>query len=247
MPFTFSHAAAVLPFTYLPKRWVSLTGLFIGSIVPDFEYFLTMNTRSQFSHSYAGIFWFDLPLALLLTFVFHNVIRNSLFDNLPLFLKSRVWAFSNFDWNKHFRQYWYVISISIILGAATHVLWDDLIHHNGFLRNHFDLFAGRVEIAGTSIGAGRLFKIMSTLIGGLLVLVTIFKLPRDKAVKETIDVRYWLMIFLVVFVIVGIRFSDGLHFYHLRRFVITCISAGMIALTITPKFMMALSRSGRQL
>ena len=27
MPFTFSHPAIVLPLTYLPKQWVSLTGL----------------------------------------------------------------------------------------------------------------------------------------------------------------------------------------------------------------------------
>ncbi|WP_113654854.1 DUF4184 family protein, partial [Pedobacter namyangjuensis] len=30
MPFTFSHPAIVLPLTYLPKKWFSLTGLVIG-------------------------------------------------------------------------------------------------------------------------------------------------------------------------------------------------------------------------
>lgn len=40
MPFTFSHPAIILPLSYLPKKWFSLTGLIIGSLIPDFEYLL---------------------------------------------------------------------------------------------------------------------------------------------------------------------------------------------------------------
>ena len=52
MPFTFSHPAAVLPLRLLPRHWFSLTGLVIGSMVPDFEYFLrsmrlTVNGRDN--------------------------------------------------------------------------------------------------------------------------------------------------------------------------------------------------------
>ncbi|WP_240482010.1 DUF4184 family protein [Flavobacterium psychrophilum] len=39
MPFTFSHPAIILPLRYLPRQWFSLTGLIIGSLTPDFEYF----------------------------------------------------------------------------------------------------------------------------------------------------------------------------------------------------------------
>jgi hypothetical protein len=42
MPFTFAHPAIVLPLKHLPKRWYSLTGLIIGSMTPDFEYFIRM-------------------------------------------------------------------------------------------------------------------------------------------------------------------------------------------------------------
>jgi hypothetical protein len=51
MPFTFSHPALILPLTRLPKRWVSATGLVIGSIVPDFEKFLKMNDGNTYSHT----------------------------------------------------------------------------------------------------------------------------------------------------------------------------------------------------
>ena len=97
MPFTFSHPAIILPLTFLPKKWYSLTGLVIGSLTPDFEYFLRMKIQSNYSHSLSGIFWFDIPLSICLAFIFHNYVRNSLFDNLPTILKSRLTNYKAFE------------------------------------------------------------------------------------------------------------------------------------------------------
>jgi hypothetical protein len=102
MPFTFSHAAIVLPLRLLPKKWFSLTALVIGSLTPDFEYFIRMKVQSNFSHTILGVFWFDLPFGILLAFLFHNIVRNSLFENLPLPLRSRFIAFNKFNWNRYF-------------------------------------------------------------------------------------------------------------------------------------------------
>src|SRR6218665_923701 len=98
MPFTFSHPAAVLPLHYLPKRWFSMTGLVIGSMAPDFVYFLRMNVYSPFSHTIKGLFCFDLPLSLMLAIIFHVFVRNGLIDHLPLFLTRRLLIFKTFDW-----------------------------------------------------------------------------------------------------------------------------------------------------
>jgi hypothetical protein len=89
MPFTFSHPAIVLPFAFLPRKWFSLTGLVIGSLIPDFEYFLRMRIKSNYSHTIDGLFWFDLPLGIILGYIFHYLVRDSLLNNLPIFLKSR--------------------------------------------------------------------------------------------------------------------------------------------------------------
>src|SRR6478609_2941554 len=103
MPFTFSHPAIILPITYLPRKWFSLTGLVVGSLTPDFEYFIRMRVQSDYSHTLSGLFWFDLPLGILLAFIFHNIVRDSLFENLPLILKSRLIRFKQFDWNSYFK------------------------------------------------------------------------------------------------------------------------------------------------
>ena len=42
MPFTFSHPAIVLPLVRKSGHWFSATGLIIGSLTPDFEYFMRM-------------------------------------------------------------------------------------------------------------------------------------------------------------------------------------------------------------
>src|SRR6185295_15030806 len=128
MPFTFSHPAAVLPLAYLPKRFVSMTGLVIGSMAPDFEYFLRMTGNSYYSHTWIGLFWFDLPLTIILAFIFHLVVRDRLVNNLPVFLAKRLLIFTNFNWIKHFKENFLIVIASIIVGIVSHILWDKFTH-----------------------------------------------------------------------------------------------------------------------
>ncbi|MEN2414974.1 DUF4184 family protein [Flavobacterium mesophilum] len=104
MPFTFSHPAIILPFKYFPKSWFSMTGLVIGSLTPDFEYFMRMKVQSIYSHTLLGVFWFDLPLAIALTFIFHSIVCNSLFLNLPKAIRKRFYSFTGFNWNFYFKK-----------------------------------------------------------------------------------------------------------------------------------------------
>src|SRR6476469_6066893 len=128
MPFTFSHPAIVLPVTYLPKKWYSLSALIVGSITPDFEYFIRMKDFSKYSHTWDGLFWFDVPLGLILLFIFHNVVRNILIVYLPFGLNIRFSSFANFNWNKYFRSNVIVVLISLIVGSASHLFWDSFTH-----------------------------------------------------------------------------------------------------------------------
>jgi hypothetical protein len=93
MPFTFSHPAAVLPLKYLPKKWFSVTGLVVGSLTPDFEYFIRMRIYSSLSHTWTGLFFFDLPLAIILASVFHLLVKDQLIESLTHFLHARFISF----------------------------------------------------------------------------------------------------------------------------------------------------------
>jgi len=234
MPFTFSHPAIVLPLTYLPKRWFSLTGLVIGSITPDFEYFLRMRVESEYSHTLAGLLWFDLPLGLLLCFIFQNIVRNSLFDNLPTFLKSRFVTFKRFNWNRHFQENWLVGIISILIGAASHLFWDSFTHSNGYFVQTIPSLKNTVDLLGRQVPVLKILQHSSTLIGGLLIAYVIYNLPTDKNVNERINLKYWTIFFSLALTIILIRLFSGLELKQYGNLIVTIISAGLISLTLTP-------------
>lgn len=234
MPFTFSHPALVLPLTYLPRHWFSLTGLVIGSLTPDFEYFLRMRIQSDYSHTISGLFWFDIPLGILLTFLYHNIARNGLIHNLPFVLKSRLFRFTRFDWTLHFKAHWLVVSVSILIGAASHLLWDSFTHESGYFVSTFPRLLRTTELVGQEIPVFKILQHGSSFIGGLIVLIALFKLPVDLNVSRQTSTRYWFIAIFLTFVIVIIRIVVGLDIRLYGHLIATIISAGLIALTTTP-------------
>ena len=117
MPFTFAHPAAVLPFGLFPPRWISMTGLIVGSLMPDFEYFLRLKVQSDYSHTIAGLFLFDLPVGLVNYFIFQKIVRKSLFDNLPRVIRSRVLQVPRTSLTPNSKNSILVIIASILIGA----------------------------------------------------------------------------------------------------------------------------------
>ncbi|WP_354361859.1 DUF4184 family protein [Pedobacter sp. UYP30] len=234
MPFTFSHPAVVLPLTYLPRKWFSLTGLVIGSLTPDFEYFLRMKVQSEYSHTLTGLFWFDLPLGILLAFAFHNIVKADLFDNLPKSLKNRLYAFKQFDWNKYFKQNIFIVLTSIIIGAFSHILWDSFTHETGFIVNTFRIMTNEIHLFGRTYPVYKISQHLSTLIGGIVVLFSLFNLNFDDKVKGKIDNKYWILVSLIGSTIFLFRFFSGLKINEIGNIIVTGISAVLLALILTP-------------
>jgi Domain of unknown function (DUF4184) len=234
MPFTPSHPALVLPLTYLPQRLYSLTGLVIGSMTPDFEYFIRMRTQSNYSHTILGLLWFDLPLGLLLGFIFHNIVRDSLFNNFPTGLKSRFAIFNGFDWNKYFRTNWFVVIISILIGAGSHLLWDSFTHSHGYFVENIPSLSNKIAIATHQIPIYNILQHSSTLIGGLVIAISLYKLPSDINVTGPASYKYWIMLTGLTLTIIAIRLLFGLDYRQYGRLIVTCISAVLISLVIIP-------------
>ena len=196
MPFTFSHPAVIIPFRYIGKKYFSITGLIIGSIVPDFEYFIRIKNRSHFSHTWAGVFWFDLPLALFMCFLFHNLIKGPLILNLPYALYSRFMRFCQFNWNRHFKKSWKVVLYSIVIGVFTHLISDKITHKSSNLVNSMPGLIESQELIDNPKSVYRLIQITYSIIGLLLCLFTIWQLPVDKRLTYyKPDPRYWIILF----------------------------------------------------
>lgn len=234
MPFTISHPALVLPLTYLPKRWYSLTGLIIGSLVPDFEYFIRMKIQSNYSHTLAGLLWFDIPLGVVIAFIYHLVVRDNLIDNLPRIIKSRLWKFKQFNWKNYFIENWFVVIISIFSGAASHLFWDSFTHPRGYFAQTIPFLMNKIEIIGKQISILKIFQHLSTLIGMLVIVFVLWKLPQDRKVNINADINYLISFTIITLSILSIRLLTGLDFRQYGNLIATGISGGIIALTLTP-------------
>ena len=204
MPFTFAHPAIILPLTKLPHRYYSLTALIIGAITPDFEYFLRLNILSIYSHTILGIFYFDLPLVILLCFTFHLLVRDKLVTNLPTALAERLNSISVFNWSKCFQANWIVIIISAVIGIGSHLLWDSFTHEHGYFVSNIQLLMRIISIAGWDVPVYKIIQHSSTVIGLLLIIAVIYNLPRQKVVAAS-NRFYWLIIVLTIMMMLGLR------------------------------------------
>ncbi|MEN9907765.1 MAG: hypothetical protein RLZZ540_906 [Bacteroidota bacterium] len=234
MPFTFSHPAIILPLSYLPKKWISLTALIVGSLTPDFEYFLRMKVQSIYSHTLSGIFWFDLPLGIIITFLFHTIIRNTLFLNLPLQIKARLFQYQKFDWINYFKFNWIIVIISLLIGITSHLFWDSFTHNHGYFVENIPSLKNKINLYNLQIPIFKILQHSSSLIGGIIIILGFRKLPISKIENTEINFKYWLILIITTLMIILVRFLTGLTFYQYGTIIITIISATLIGLIVTP-------------
>jgi hypothetical protein len=233
MPFTFSHPAAILPLTYLPKHWFSLTALVIGSLTPDFEYFIRMRVYSSFSHSWTGLFLFDIPFAIILSSAFHLVVRDQLIDSLPDLLQKRFIAFKEFEWTNYLKKNLPIVVISCTLGAATHLLWDGFTHQHGYFVQAISSLQKSLLVSNYHIPIYRLLQHGSSLVGGLLITYSIGKMPKQAADAKGINWSYWLLTAFISLLVLMLRALIGENVF-LGNMIVTAITGGLIGLILTP-------------
>jgi len=234
MPFTFSHPAIILPLSYLPKRWISLTALIVGSMTPDFEYFLRMKVKSIYSHTIPGIFWFDLPLGIIIAFIFHTIVRNALFLNLPKQIKTRLLTYQTFDWTNYFRYNWFVVIISLLIGIASHLFWDGFTHDHGHFVEIIPSLKNKVNLFDLQIPIFKILQHSSSLVGALLIVLAIRKLPVSRIENTKINYKYWQVLTIIALIIILFRFLTGLEYYEYGAVIISFISATLIGLIFSP-------------
>ncbi len=234
MPFTFSHPAIILPLRYLPKSWFSLSALVIGSLTPDFEYFLRMKVKSDYSHTLSGIFWFDLPLALLLAFIYHNLTRNLLFQNLPPFISNRLSLFTHFNWNNYFTKNWHIIILSFLIGISSHIFWDSFTHKHGYFVSQIDVLQNTIVLFENKIPFWKIAQHASTILGSIFILIVFLQIPQDFTFKNSVDKLYWITVFLFTTVILFIRFTIHPNTLNIGNLTVSFIASFLISITIIP-------------
>jgi len=168
VPFTFAHPAAAIPLLRPLGRYGVLSALVIGSLAPDFSYFLPFPIRRSQSHSLGGLFWFCLPVGFVAYAAFHRLLARPVVDLLPGPLRMRLLPVLEVRSNAP----WRAVLVSLVVGAMTHIAWDAFTHPgvpivsvSRALRVHL------VTISNYPISVDTVLTHLSTTLGFALVFV----------------------------------------------------------------------------
>lgn len=224
MPFTFSHPAIVLPF--LKTKRLSATGLIIGSMCPDFEYFIRMKVQSNISHTFLGLLLFNLPVGFLVAILFHLIIKRSLIENLPSFLQNRLRTLKDIDWVDYLKENLFYVLISILIGALSHIFWDSFTHESGYFVQKTSFLIYKIY----NIPLYKMIQHFSSLIGMMFICFYMYKLPIRNEVKTNLNWKYWVSILVFILIIMLIRWTFGLSINQIGNVVVSLISATLLAI-----------------
>ena len=119
MPNPLAHPAAAIPFT---KVKLIFSALVFGSIAPDFGYFIKVG-QGYFMYTLPGLFLFDVPVGLILLWLFHTFAKWPLLSLLPKGLQRRLIDPAR-DFSYGPAKRFGLILLSLLVGSITHIIWE---------------------------------------------------------------------------------------------------------------------------
>ena len=220
MALTFAHPLAVLGLRN--REEFDFEALVLGSMAPDFEYFILLRPRAILGHRLLGFISINLILVYLLSLLLNSLVYRELILNLPSFLGQRLGGLLTKKRDRKAFKFIY----SALLGMFSHVLWDSFTHQNGFMVERI----GFLRESYRCIGVYKYLQHGSTLVG-LLVLGVFIVSRKSQDIETSFQPRFFLD-FLGFFLIVLLIFGYFLDFKNLGVLVVALIDSGFLALVL---------------
>lgn len=140
----------------------------VGTMAPDFEYFLRLRSGGGWGHTIPGALGLSLPLGLAVLWLYHRFAKLPIAALMPVPLELRLGkALQPF----RFRGRFLLIVASMLAGIATHLAWDSFTHSHTWLYRHWAFLHQHIHLP--LAGSIRVFYLLQFIssIGGILVLV----------------------------------------------------------------------------
>lgn len=164
MPYTPAHVAAVLPLRALLGRRLPLAALAIGSMAPDFVYYLPLGLERRDSHSLAGLVGVALPLGAAAYVLWRALLERPVVDLLPTAVRARLASAT--PWPDRVPVRVALVAAALLLGGATHLLWDACTHRGGFVVQRVEPLQALVaEVGNYPVWGYKLLQHGSTVVG----------------------------------------------------------------------------------
>jgi hypothetical protein len=160
MPFTVAHAAAVLPFGRLSRYRLPMSALMVGAMSPDIAYFLPVEISRITTHDLPGIFRFCWPAGLSVWLVYVLLLERPTIALLPDAWRLRIAPGGPLSWTLLV-----FASLAIMLGAATHIVWDLFTHSSPVVDAIPPLREVRVQVGPFNPRLYKLLQYVSSIFG----------------------------------------------------------------------------------
>lgn len=229
MPFTFAHPAIVMPINRVLRTRLSLSGLVIGSMVPDFEKFILVTDEKHYSHTWHGMFWLDIPLGFAIAFLFHGVVRDALIDNLPSFFRRRMIGYKQINWARYCKEHFWNILLAMFIGIFSHLVWDDFTHADGFFVRHIAFLQGDGPYAGYKV-----LQFTTSIIGMIIVLIGIGTMEQQYTAPKKLNTGYWFIVVCTAIAFTSFHFMLNLEITDVSLLIITIISGALWGTILAP-------------
>lgn len=238
MPFTFAHPAIFIPFGSKIKTKLSATALIIGSMVPDFEFFLKMKTGENIGHHWYGVLLFDIPLAIICCYVFHLLLRDMLINQSPKWCYQRWNKWIGFNWNNYAKRNGIVVLLSVLLGIISHLFLDAFTHEDGFFVEQIRFLKAEVIVFEIRTNIFMLLQVFASLVGLYLVYGVVNYLPVSKSHCLDHDKYFWLSfggLTVTIFLLRVVVNQDFLAFWDLFMALMGSLIYSLILISLLKK------------
>jgi|tagenome__1003787_1003787.scaffolds.fasta_scaffold20788073_2 hypothetical protein len=182
MPYTLSHPLAVVPIRRYSPIPLSFAALVIGSMSPDFGYFVEQFDIAAFAHTIPGTFAVCLPSSLFVLAVFY-LVRRAVCFVLPEPHRSALSPLASDRPELSFRAL-AIMAASILVGAWTHTIWDSITHVHGWSVLRFAALREPVAIGSLQLPLYQLLQHASSIIGLGGIMLLYFRWLRSRSASE---------------------------------------------------------------
>jgi hypothetical protein len=137
----------------------------LGSMAPDFEYFLRGNPIGVYGHTLLGAVLLDLPLAAVVWLIGRHIVFEPVTPYLPGFLQ-----ITGIGETERFRPLSLLLFIySALAGIFTHMAWDSFTHVNGAMVGLIPALRETIRINAYEIPVFKFLQHGGTLAGFMLI------------------------------------------------------------------------------
>ncbi len=183
------------------------------------------------SHDFLAIFYFNIPLTILLYFIFQFVVKVPLINNSTSFFYNRFDRLKRQNLDLLSYKNLLIVLLSAGIGNLSHILWDSFTHKEGLFEGYLPYLLESVNLLNKDVYLFQLLQTWSSITGGIYIIYFIYKMPIKVVEVKSNFTQFWITAVSISFLIIYLRDCQNA-----SQFIATSISSGIIGLIFSSLF-----------